>query len=106
MKRMVIGSSLAMALFLTWAGSVEAADAKAPGPLGLPSIETLQKHLSLTEAQTKKCEAIYEAYKEKAREVEKKDEAARTPIRDEIVTRLKEQLNADQQKMLDHLVRK
>ena len=84
------------------------------GPLGLPSIHTLQKTLSLTDAQVKKCEQIYADFRDKAREASEKSRNAEDKksahenvkvVKGEIVGKLREVCaNDDQRKALDGLV--
>lgn len=86
-------------------GRVGWAETKAPGPLGLPSVETLREKLTLTAAQTKQVETIYDHYKDKAKEVEEKgDTQQKTEVRREIVGKIKEICTSDQKHMLDQIV--
>ena len=96
---------LAVAVAIAFLGGAAFADTKAPGPLGLPSVETLKEKLTLSADQTKKVETIYEEYKDKAKEVEDKgDPKAKAQVRHEIVGKIKEVCTADQKKMLDQVV--
>ena len=84
---------------------VAIAEPKVPGPLGLPSVETLKEKLTLSEAQTRKVETIYEEYKDKAKEVEEKgDDQKKADVRHEIVGKIKEVCSPNQKKMLDQIV--
>lgn len=86
-------------------GGAALADTKAPGPLGLPSVEVLKEKLTLSEDQAKKVETIYEEYKDKAKDVEEKGDAKKKDeVRGEIVGKIKEICSADQKKMLDRVV--
>jgi hypothetical protein len=99
----IIGVAAAVAL--AFLGGVALADTKAPGPLGLPSVEVLKEKLTLSEDQAKKVETIYEEYKDKAKDVEEKGDAKKkAEVRHEIVGKIKEICTADQKKMLDHVV--
>ena len=96
---------LAVAVAIAFLGGVAIADTKAPGPLGLPSVETLTEKLTLTADQAQKVETIYESYKDKAKEVESKgDPKAKAEVRHEIVGKIKEVCTGDQKKMLDQIV--
>jgi hypothetical protein len=96
---------VAAAVALAFLGGVALADTKAPGPLGLPSVEVLKEKLTLSADQTKKVETIYEEYKDKAKDVEDKGDAAKkAEVRGEIVGKIKEICTADQKKMLDKVV--
>jgi uncharacterized tellurite resistance protein B-like protein len=96
---------VAAAVALAFVGGVAFADTKAPGPLGLPSVEVLKEKLTLSEAQTKQVETIYEEYKGKAKDVEEAGDAKKkAEVRTEIVGKLKEICTADQKKKLDHVV--
>ena len=96
---------LTAAVAMAFLGGVAIADTKAPGPLGLPSVETLKEKLTLSAEQTKKVETIYEDYKDKAKEVEKKGDAKeKAEVRHEIVGKLKEVCTDDQKKMLEKIV--
>ena len=96
---------LAVAVAIAFMGGVAIADTKAPGPLGLPSVETLKEKLTLTADQAKKVETIYEDYKDKAKEVEEKGDAKKkAEVRHEIVVKIKEVCTGDQKKMLDQIV--
>lgn len=96
---------LAVAAVIAFAGGVALADTKAPGPLGLPSVETLKEKLTLTELQAKKVETIYQEYKDMAKEVEEKgDPRKKAEVRQEIVGKIKEVCTSDQRKMLDEIV--
>jgi hypothetical protein len=90
---------------LAFLGGVALADAKAPGPLGLPSVEVLKEKLTLSATQAKKVEMIYEEYKDKAKDVEEKGDAnKKAEVRSEIVGKIKEVCNNDQKEMLDRIV--
>jgi len=96
---------LAAAVAIAFLGGAAIADTKAPGPLGLPSVDTLKEKLTLTAEQTKKVETIYEEYKDKAKDVEEKGDAKKkAEVRHEIVGKLKEVCTADQKKKLDEIV--
>ena len=96
---------VAAAVALAFLGGVALADTKAPGPLGLPSVEVLQEKLTLTDEQAKKVETIYEEYKDKAKEVEQKnDPKKRAEVRHEIVGKIKDVCKGDQKKMLEQIV--
>ncbi|HLY74897.1 MAG TPA: hypothetical protein VKU80_12330 [Planctomycetota bacterium] len=96
---------VAAVVALAFLGGVAVADTRAPGPLGLPSVEVLKEKLTLSEIQTKKVETIYEEYRDKAKEVEEKGDAQKkAEIRSEIVGKLKEICTSDQKKMLDHVI--
>ena len=96
---------VAAAVALAFLGGVALADTKAPGPLGLPSVEVLKEKLTLSEDQTKKVETIYEEYKDKAKDVEEKGDAKKkAEVRGEIVGKIKEICSADQKKKLDQVV--
>ena len=96
---------VAAAVALAFLGGVALADTKAPGPLGLPSVEVLREKLTLTDAQTKKVETIYEDYKDKAKEVEKQgDPKMKAEVRGEIVGKIKEICTSDQKEMLERIV--
>lgn len=103
MNRITLG--IAAAVALAFVGGVALADTKAPGPLGLPSVEVLKDKLTLSEAQTKQVETIYEEYKGKAKDVEEAGDAKKkAEVRSEIVGKLKEICTADQKKKLEHVV--
>jgi hypothetical protein len=70
--RMTRGLLSGVAILLASASAGMAADKKAPGPLGLPSVESLKAKLVLTDEQVKKADTVYEDYKDKAKEAEKK----------------------------------
>ena len=96
---------LAAVVALAFLGGVALADTKAPGPLGLPSVETLTEKLTLTAEQTRKVETIYDEYKDKAKEVEEKgDPKKMAEVRHEIVGKLKEVCTDDQKRMLEQIV--
>jgi len=96
---------LALSVALAFLGGVAFADTKAPGPLGLPSVDVLKDKLTLTEAQAKMVETIYSEYKDKAKEVEEKGDAKKkAEVRQEIVGKIKEVCTSDQQKMLEQIV--
>jgi hypothetical protein len=96
---------LAAAVAVAFLGGAAFADAKAPGPLGLPSVEVLKEKLTLTNEQTRQVETIYESYKDMAKEVEEKGDAKRkAEVRREIVGKLKDVCTSDQKKMLDEIV--
>ena len=95
---------LAVAVAIAFMGGVAIADTKAPGPLGLPSVETLKEKLTLSDDQTKKVESIYEEYKDKAKDVEEKgDPKKKAEVRHEIVGKIKDVCTADQKKMLEQI---
>jgi hypothetical protein len=96
---------VAVAVTFTFLCGVALADTKAPGPLGLPSVETLKEKLTLTADQAKKVETIYEEYKDKAKEVEDKgDPKKKAEVRHEIVVKIKEVCTGDQKKKLEEIV--
>jgi hypothetical protein len=96
---------LAVAVAIAFLGGAAIADTKAPGPLGLPSVETLKEKLTLSPEQTKKVETIYEEYKDKAKDVEEKGDAKKkAEVRSEIVGKIKEVCSADQKKKLEEIV--
>ena len=96
---------LAATVAIAFLGGVALADTKAPGPLGLPSVEVLKERLTLTEAQAKMVETIYSDYKDKAKDLEDKGDAKKkAEVRQEIVGKIKEVCTSDQQKMLDQIV--
>jgi hypothetical protein len=104
MNRMTL-LGLAVAVAVAFLGGVAFADTKAPGPLGLPSVETLKEKLTLSAEQTKKVETIYEEYKDKAKEVEEKgDSKKKAEVRHEIVGKIKDVCDADQKKKLEEIV--
>ena len=87
---------VAVAVVFTVLCGVALADTKAPGPLGLPSVETLKEKLTLSADQAKKVETIYEEYKDKAKEVEEKGDAKKkAEVRHEIVGKIKDVCTAD-----------
>src|SRR6187401_1245287 len=97
--------SLAATVAIAFLGGVAMADTKAPGPLGLPSVDTLKEKLTLTDEQAKKVETIYEEYKDKAKEVESKGDAKKkADVRHEIVGKIKDVCTADQKKKLEEIV--
>src|SRR5579862_6446923 len=99
----LVGVVAAFALALL--AGVAVADTKAPGPLGLPSVEVLKEKLTLTAAQEKKVVSIYEEFKDKAKDVEEKGDAEKkAEVRNEIVSKIKEICSSDQKQMLDRLV--
>jgi hypothetical protein len=96
---------MALAMGITFLGAVALADTKAPGPLGLPSVEVLKEKLTLTEFQTRKVETIYQEYKDKAREVEEKgDRQKKAEVRGEIVAKIKDVITSDQKQQLDRVL--
>ena len=96
---------LAATVAVAFLGGVAIADTKAPGPLGLPSVDVLREKLTLTEAQAKVVETIYTDYKDKAKDLEEKGDAKKmAEVRQEIVGKIKEVCTTDQQKMLDQIV--
>jgi hypothetical protein len=98
-------AAVAVAVALAFLGGAAMADTKAPGPLGLPSVEVLKEKLTLSEDQAKKVEAIYAEYQDKAKEVDEKGDAPKkAEVRGEIVGKIKEVCTADQKKKLDHVV--
>ena len=104
MKRTMLWS-LAATVAIAFLGGVAMADTKAPGPLGLPSVDTLKEKLTLTDEQAKKVETIYDEYKEKAKEVESKGDAKKkADVRHEIVGKIKDVCTADQKKKLEEIV--
>jgi Spy/CpxP family protein refolding chaperone len=104
MKKIVVASLFCMSLGLALMASSAARDDSSPGPLGLPSVDTLKFRLNLTDEQAKKCGGIYDEYKEKAQEIEKKSGDQRKSMRNEIVSKLKELMSENQKKKLDELV--
>ena len=105
MKNRTMLWGLALSVALAFLGGVAFADTKAPGPLGLPSVDVLKDKLTLTEAQAKMVETIYSEYKDKAKEVEEKGDAKKkAEVRQEIVGKIKEVCTSDQQKMLEQIV--
>ncbi len=104
MNRMTLWG-LAVAVSVAFLGGLAFADTKAPGPLGLPSVETLKEKLTLTAEQTKKVETIYEEYKDKAKDVEEKGDAKKkAEVRHEIVGKIKDVCTGDQKKKLEEIV--
>ena len=104
MNRMTL-LGVAVAVAVAFLGGVAFADTKAPGPLGLPSVETLKEKLTLTDEQTKKVETIYDEYKDKAKEVEEKgDPKKKAEVRHEIVGKIKDVCTGDQKKKLEEIV--
>lgn len=101
MKHFAIATLICASLGLA---SAAAGDDGTPGPLGLPSIDSLKLRLNLTDEQARKCGGVYDEYKEKAREIEKKSGDQKKGMRQEIVSKLKEFLSLDQQKKLDEMV--
>jgi hypothetical protein len=100
-----IGVVAVVALAFLGGVAVAVADTKAPGPLGLPSVEVLKEKLTLTPTQEKKVVTIYEEYKEKAKDVEEKGDAQKkAEVRSEIVNKIKEVCTSDQKQMLDQIV--
>lgn len=98
-------AGVAVAVALAFLGGAAFATTKAPGPLGLPSVETLKEKLALTEVQTKSVEGIYDEFKDKAKEIEEKGAATKkAAMRSEIVSRIKAVCTDDQKKMLDEIV--
>jgi len=96
---------VAAAVVFTCLAGIALADTKAPGPLGLPSVDVLKEKLTLSDDQAKKVETIYEEYKDKAKDVEEKGDAKKkAEVRSEIVGKIKEICSADQKKKLDHVV--
>jgi hypothetical protein len=96
---------LAATIAVAFLGGVALADSKAPGPLGLPSIETLKEKLTLSAEQTLKVETIYEEYKDKAKEIEEKGDAQKkAEVRHEIVGKIKDVCTPAQQKKLEEVV--
>lgn len=103
-KRMTMWG-LAVAVTAAFLGGVAFADTKAPGPLGLPSVEVLKEKLTLSDAQAKQVETIYEEYKDKAKDVEEKGDAKKkAEVRHEIVGKIKEVCKGDQKKKLEEVV--
>ena len=101
----MLGLALTVAVAFLGGMAFADADTKAPGPLGLPSVEVLKEKLTLTEAQTKMVETIYGDYKDKAKDVEEKGDAKKkAEVRQEIVGKIKEVCTSDQQKMLEQIV--
>src|SRR5579863_435501 len=86
-KRCLFGTVLCMSLGPAFLVLAAQGDDKAPGPLGLPSVETLKFRLLLTDPQTRKCTGVYEEYREKSREVEKKSDQQKKDMRSEIVSK-------------------
>ena len=104
MNRMTL-LGVAVAVAVAFLGGVAFADTKAPGPLGLPSVEVLKEKLTLTDEQAKKVETIYEEYKDKAKEVEEKgDPKKKAEVRHEIVGKIKDVCTGDQKKKLEEIV--
>ncbi|HVE41316.1 MAG TPA: hypothetical protein VNM14_15595 [Planctomycetota bacterium] len=104
MNRMTLWG-LAVAVAVAFLGGVAIADTKAPGPLGLPSVEVLKEKLTLTDEQTKKVETIYDEYKDKAKDVEEKGDAKKkAEVRHEIVGKIKDVCIGDQKKKLEEIV--
>jgi len=104
MNRMTLWG-LAVAVAVAFLGGVAIADTKAPGPLGLPSVEVLKEKLTLTDEQTKKVETIYDEYKDKAKDVEEKGDAKKkAEVRHEIVGKIKDVCTGDQKKKLEEIV--
>ena len=102
-RTMLMGVAAAVAL--AFLGGVALADTKAPGPLGLPSVDVLKEKLTLSDDQAKQVETIYGEYKDKAKDVEEKGDAKKkAEVRGEIVGKIKEICTADQKKMLDQVV--
>ena len=101
LKRSLILSLFCAALGSAFGTSTDDGD---PGPLGLPSIETLRIRLAMNQNQGRHCAAVYEKSKDKVREVERKDDEQKKVVRAEIVSKLKEFLVEDQQKKLDELL--
>ena len=105
-NRMTLWGLAAVVAVAFLGGAAFAVDTKAPGPLGLPSIETLKEKLTLTAEQTKKVETIYDEYKDKAKEVEEKGDAKKkAEVRHEIVGKIKDVCTADQKKQLEQIVK-
>jgi hypothetical protein len=104
MKRFLLAGVTPL-VALSFLGGAALADVTAPGPLGLPSVEVLREKLSLTDAQAKKVEAIYDDYKDKAKDVTEKGDAQKVAeVRHEIVGKIKDVCTGDQKKMLDEVV--
>jgi hypothetical protein len=96
---------LAVAVAIAFLGGAVMADTKAPGPLGLPSVEVLKEKLTLSDEQAKKVETIYADFKDKAKEVEEKGDAKKkAEVRHEIVAKIKDVCTDDQKKMLEKVV--
>jgi hypothetical protein len=79
-------------------------DDSAPGPLGLPSVETLKLRVSLSDEQARKCGSVYDEYRGKARDIENKGDDQKKAMRGEIVSKLHELLSEGQGKKLDELL--
>ena len=103
-RMLTTGVLLGVAVLLVSGSAALAADRKAPGPLGLPSVDTLKAKLTLTDEQAKKADTVYEDYKDKAKEAEKKGADDVKSMRQEIVGKLKEMMSDEQKKKLDELV--
>jgi len=98
-------AAVTFAVALVFLGGAAMADVKAPGPLGLPSVEVLKEKLTLTDAQAKKVETIYGEYHSKAKDVEEKGDAKKAAeVRHEIVGKIKEVCTSDQKLKLDQVV--
>lgn len=105
MNRRTVFLDLAAAFSLVYFAVVTLAEAKAPGPLGLPSVITLRRKLVLSDLQTEKVRAIYAENKERAQVVEEKGDAHKVAdVRQEIVGRIREVCTLDQQMILDTIV--
>ncbi len=103
-KMLTLGMLAGVAVLLASGSAAMAADTKAPGPLGLPSVDTLKAKLTLTDEQVKKADTVYEDYKDKAKDAEKKGADDAKAMRLEIVGKLKEGMSDEQKKKLDDLV--
>jgi hypothetical protein len=79
-------------------------DDSAPGPLGLPGVDTLKLRLSLTDEQARKCGSVYDEYRGKARDIENKGDDQKKAMRSEIVSKLHELVTEGQGKKLDELL--
>ncbi len=86
---------------------------KFKGPLGLPDLKALKEALTLEKDQGKKVKELFDGYAEKVKEAEAKAKEAADKkaakkdldaLRGEIVGKLKEILNEEQQKKLDELI--
>jgi hypothetical protein len=103
-RMLTLGVLVGVAVLLASGSAAMAADRKAPGPLGLPSVDTLKAKLTLTDEQVKKADEVYEDYKDKAKEAEKKGAEDVKAMRHEIIGKLKEMMSDEQKTKLDGLV--
>jgi hypothetical protein len=92
---------MALAILCGWA----VAQTDPSGPLGLPSAASLEGRLTLSGDQIAKVKSVYEDYREKAREIESRgDEALKSAMRGEIISKLKEVCTGLQKRKLEELV--